>query len=43
MLIEKKKNEITDIKNDKDINTYIWNLKDSNDDPICKTAKETQM
>ena len=26
MLIEKKKNEITDIKNDEDINTYIWNL-----------------
>ena len=25
------------------INAYIWNLKDSNDDPICKTAKETQM
>ena len=25
------------------INTYIWNLKDGNDDPICKTAKETQM
>ena len=23
--------------------TYIWNLKDGNDDPVCKTAKETQM
>ena len=25
------------------INTYIWNLRDGNDDPICKTPKETQM
>ena len=26
------------------INTYIWNLERwCNDDPICKTAKETQM
>ena len=24
------------------INVYIWNLDDGNDDPICKTAKETQ-
>ena len=24
------------------INTYIWNLKDGNDNPVCKTAKETQ-
>ena len=24
------------------INAYIWSL-DSNDDPICKAAKETQM
>ena len=23
-------------------NTYIWNL-DGNDDPVCRTAKETQM
>ena len=25
------------------INTYIWNLEHGNNDPICKTAKETQM
>ena len=25
------------------INAYIWNLEDGNDDPICETAKETQM
>ena len=25
------------------INTYIWNLEDGNKNPICKTAKETQM
>ena len=26
------------------INTYIWNLERwCNDDPICETAKETQM
>ena len=24
-------------------NTYIWNLKDGNDNLVCKTAKETQM
>ena len=24
-------------------NTYIWNLEDGNDNPICKTEKETQM
>ena len=24
-------------------NAYIWNLEDGNDDPICETAKETQM
>ena len=24
-------------------NTYIWNLDDGNDDPVCETAKETQM
>ena len=24
------------------INTYVWNFKNGNDDPICKTAKETQ-
>ena len=25
------------------INTYIWNLEHSNNDPICKTEKEIQM
>ena len=25
------------------INTYIWNLEDGNDDPICKTAKKTDI
>ena len=25
------------------ISAYIWNLERCNDDPICKTAKETQM
>ena len=25
------------------INAYIWNLEDGNNDPICKTAKETQI
>ena len=24
-------------------NTYIWNQKDGNDNPVCQTAKETQM
>ena len=24
-------------------NAYIWNLEDGNDDPVCETAKETQM
>ena len=24
-------------------NTYIWNLKDGNDNPVCEAAKETQM
>ena len=24
-------------------NAYIWNLKGGNDDPVCETAKETQM
>ena len=23
--------------------TYIWNLEKWNDDPVCETAKETQM
>ena len=23
--------------------TYIWNLEDGNDNPVCKTEKETQM
>ena len=23
--------------------TYIWNLEDGNDNPICKTEKKTQM
>ena len=23
--------------------THVWNLKNGNDDPICKTAKETQL
>ena len=25
------------------INTYIWNLERCNDNPVCETAKETQM
>ena len=25
------------------INAYIWNLEDGNNDPVCDTAKETQM
>ena len=25
------------------INEYIYNLEDGNDNPICKTEKETQM
>ena len=24
-------------------NTYIWNLEDGNNNPVCETAKETQM
>ena len=24
-------------------NAYIWNLKDDNNNPVCETAKETQM
>ena len=24
-------------------NAYIWNLKDGNNNPVCETAKETQM
>ena len=24
-------------------NTYIWNLENGNDNPVCETAKETQM
>ena len=24
-------------------NAYIWNLENGNDNPVCKTAKETQM
>ena len=24
-------------------NTYVWNLEDGNDNPVCKTAKETDM
>ena len=24
-------------------NAYIWNLEDGNDNPVCKTARETQM
>ena len=24
-------------------NTFIWSQNDGNDDPICETAKETQM
>ena len=24
-------------------NTYIWNLEDGNDNPMCKTKNETQM
>ena len=24
-------------------NAYIWNLKDGNGNPVCETAKETQM
>ena len=24
-------------------NTYVWNLEDGNDNPVCETAKETQM
>ena len=24
-------------------NAYIWNLENGNDNPVCETAKETQM
>ena len=25
------------------INAYIWNLEDGNDDPICETARDTDV